>query len=118
MPLTNCPDCGHSISTAAVACPQCGYPMQAANPVSGGPKCYSCGTVATTRCQACGVMSCVRHLQSIYVPHGKGGANELRCESCYSSAQTLKTFLLVFFIIAVIIVFVFMSSKGLGPFGE
>lgn len=28
MPLSNCPECGHDISTAAVACPNCGKPLQ------------------------------------------------------------------------------------------
>ena len=27
MPLTKCPDCGESISTAAPMCPKCGRPM-------------------------------------------------------------------------------------------
>ena len=35
-------------------------------------------------------MSCAEHLQSIYVSHGRGGAYELRCASCYSSAQAWK----------------------------
>ena len=35
MPLVTCPDCGHQVSTAAVACPQCNRPIaaQAAPPV-------------------------------------------------------------------------------------
>jgi Predicted membrane protein len=28
MPLSNCPECGHDISTSAVACPNCGRPFQ------------------------------------------------------------------------------------------
>jgi len=28
MPLSNCPECGHDISTAAVACPNCGRPLE------------------------------------------------------------------------------------------
>jgi membrane protein YdbS with pleckstrin-like domain len=38
MPLVTCPDCGHQVSTAAVACPQCNRPIaaQAAMPVAGG----------------------------------------------------------------------------------
>ena len=35
-------------------------------------------------------MSCPRHLESVYVSHGQGGAYELRCDSCYSSAETWK----------------------------
>ena len=27
MPLINCPDCGKQVSTAAKACPSCGYPV-------------------------------------------------------------------------------------------
>ena len=52
-----------------------------------GPKCYACAVLATTRCQNCGALSCAVHLKPIYVPHGEGGANELRCASCYSSVQ-------------------------------
>ena len=92
MPLVNCPECSRQISTAADACPQCGYPMQARVPVPSGPQCYSCSAEATTRCQSCGTMSCVQHLQNIYVSHGRGGANELRCESCFSSAQSWQIF--------------------------
>jgi hypothetical protein len=36
-------------------------------------------------------LSCVRHLQSIYVSHGRGGAYELRCGSCYAEAQAWET---------------------------
>jgi hypothetical protein len=36
-------------------------------------------------------LSCAQHLQSIYVPHGQGGAYELRCQRCYSSAVRSKT---------------------------
>lgn len=28
MPLTECPDCGHQVSTSAAACPQCGHPFE------------------------------------------------------------------------------------------
>ncbi len=34
-------------------------------------------------------MSCVRHLQSIWVPQTRGVAYELRCTSCYSAARSL-----------------------------
>ncbi len=66
-------------------------PAPTATPVSvkakpGGSRCYRCSATATTRCQSCGALSCAEHLQSIYVPHGRGGAYELRCASCYSSA--------------------------------
>ncbi len=33
MSLINCPECGHEISTAAVACPGCGRPISAPSPV-------------------------------------------------------------------------------------
>lgn len=33
MSLLYCPECGHEISTAAVACPNCGRPLSAAKPV-------------------------------------------------------------------------------------
>jgi len=32
MPLTTCEDCGHELSTAATACPNCGSPTKPACP--------------------------------------------------------------------------------------
>ena len=90
MSLINCPACGRQISVEAEACPQCGHPNRAAAPT--GPPCYACSAQATTRCQSCGALSCAQHLQSIYVTHGRGGAYELRCQSCYSSAQAWRIF--------------------------
>jgi hypothetical protein len=99
MPLINCPACGHSISTEAEACPQCGHPNRKPAPKPSGlaegtspaaPTCYACSAPATTRCQSCGALSCAVHLHSIYVSHGQGGAYELRCDSCHSSAITWK----------------------------
>jgi len=29
MALIDCPECGHKVSTVAVACPECGYPVKA-----------------------------------------------------------------------------------------
>ena len=107
MPLTNCPECGRQVSTAAEACPQCGHPMRYAAPAPAGPKCYACSAAATTRCQSCGALSCAQHLQSIYVSHGKGGAYELRCESCYSSAVTWKIVGGIIFVIGLIIFAIF-----------
>lgn len=88
--LIDCPACGRQISPEAEACPQCGHPNRPAARLPAGPTCYACPTTATTRCQSCGVLSCATHLESIYVHHGKGGAYELRCENCYSSAMTWK----------------------------
>jgi len=108
--LTDCPECGHRVSTAAEACPQCGYPMRSAAPEPAPPRCYACQAAATTRCQCCGALSCARHLQSIYVPHGRGGAYELRCERCYSSARALKVVVGVLYVIVLIAVVMFMLA--------
>jgi hypothetical protein len=105
MPLINCPACGHSISVEAEACPNCGHPNRQATRAA-GPTCYACSAPATTRCQSCGALSCAEHLQSIYVPHGHGGAYELRCESCYSSAMSWKIFGWIFAAIVLIVVLV------------
>lgn len=104
MPLINCSACGNKISVEAEACPQCGHPNRIAEPGSAEPQCYSCSSTATTRCQSCGAFSCARHLQSIYVSHGRGGAYELRCEGCYSSAMTWKVLGGVIFVVVLIIV--------------
>ncbi len=32
MSLSNCPECGHDVSTSAVACPSCGRPLQVVTP--------------------------------------------------------------------------------------
>jgi hypothetical protein len=92
MALIPCPECGRQISTAAEACPQCGHPNRAIASKDFGLNCYRCSREATTRCQSCGALSCVQHLQSIYVSHGRGGAYELRCESCYASAAAWQVF--------------------------
>jgi hypothetical protein len=92
MPLINCSACGRQISTEAEACPQCGHPNRTSTRAPAGPRCYGCSAAATTRCQSCSAFSCARHLQSIFVSHGKGGAYELRCEGCYSSAQAWQVF--------------------------
>lgn len=114
MPLVNCPECGRQVSTAAEACPQCGHPMRnrAAAPAPAGPACYACSAAATTRCQSCGAMSCAPHLDSIYVSHGTSGAYELRCQSCYSSAQARQIFGWVVGAIGVIVVLVIWSQMG------
>ena len=88
MPLIDCPACNRQISTEAVACPQCGHPNHPKTPGSAAPPCYACTSPATTRCQSCNSLSCAVHLQSIYVQHGRGGAYELRCDSCYSSEES------------------------------
>lgn len=118
MPLTNCPECGRQVSTAAAACPQCGHPLQAAAPAAAGPPCYACSATATTRCQSCGAFSCARHLDSIYVSHGKGGGYELRCESCYSSAMIWKAVGIVLVVVVLVVMLVVMSGNRAGPFGR
>ena len=106
MPLINCPACGHAISTEAEACPECGHPNRPTT--REGPKCYACSAVATTRCQKCNKLSCAQHVKSIYVPHGEGGAYELRCDSCYATAQAWKTVgCVIFAIVAFIILMIF-----------
>ena len=113
MPLIDCPACGRAISTEAEACPQCGHPNRPAAPAaSAGPTCYACRAAATTRCQSCGTLSCALHLDSIYVSHGRGGAYELRCQSCYQSAQAWKVVGWVFGGIMLIVVLFFMSQMG------
>src|SRR3954453_2318893 len=110
MALIPCPECGRQISTEAESCPQCGYPNCTSMPASTGPRGFACPAPATTRCQSCGALSCAQHLQSIYVPHGRGGAYELRCESCYSSAMIWKVVGGVIFVIVAIFMLYMMSS--------
>jgi len=116
--LVNCPECGRRISTAADACPQCGHPTRgrAAAPRA-GPPCYACPAPATTRCQSCGALSCAQHVDPIFVSHGKGGANELRCSSCYRSAAAWA---IIFPIIAVVavVVWVTFAPQWFGPGGR
>lgn len=112
MPLISCPECGRQISTAAEACPQCGHPNRPATPAPSGPTCYACSAPATTRCQACGALSCALHLQNIYVSHGNGGAHELRCQSCYSSAQAWQVFGWVVVGIALAIFLIIIAQMG------
>lgn len=50
-----------------------------------------------------------RHLQSIYVNHGRGGAYELRCDWCYSSANTWKIFSWVAAAVLILVVIFLMA---------
>jgi len=90
MALIPCPECKREISSAAPACPHCGFPnpATAAPPVPAaptGPACYACAAPATTRCVKCGALSCAVHVQNIFVK-GDGGGNEIRCRTCFDSA--------------------------------
>jgi DNA-directed RNA polymerase subunit RPC12/RpoP len=38
MALIDCPECGHKVSTVAVACPECGYPVKARPATAKPPK--------------------------------------------------------------------------------
>jgi hypothetical protein len=109
MALINCPECGRQISTEAEACPQCGHPNRAAARAPTGPTCYACSVPATTRCQSCGALSCAQHLRSIYVTHGRGGAYELRCDSCYSSAAAWQVVGWIIFAIVLVVVAIFFA---------
>jgi uncharacterized membrane protein YvbJ len=110
MSLIPCPECGREISIAAEACPGCGHPNRVRPHAPTGPTCYSCSAAATTRCQSCGALSCAEHLQSIYVTHGRGGAYELRCQSCYESAKARQ--IVGWIIFAIILVFVAIIFFG------
>lgn len=110
MPLLPCPACGRQISTEAEACPQCGHPNKPTFQAVPGPTCYACSAMATTRCHCCGALSCAMHVQNIYVQHGRGGAFELRCQSCYSSAMVWKVIGGVLFVIVLIVVLMVMSG--------
>ena len=112
MSLINCKACSRQISSEAEFCPQCGHPNRKSSPPE-GPPCYACSTTATTRCQSCGKPSCVHHLQSIFVRHGNAGAYELRCESCYSSAQAYHALQWILVLIALIIFAVFIFGFAL-----
>jgi hypothetical protein len=111
MALVGCPECGRQVSTAAEACPQCGHPVRGRS-APAGPSCYACSAAATTRCQSCGALSCAQHLDSIYVHHGRGGAYELRCQSCYASAQTWKVVGWVFAALVLLVMLGMWTQMG------
>ena len=104
MSLIPCPECGREVSTKAEACPHCGCPIHPSTPAPTGPKCYACSATATTKCQRCNELSCAEHVESIYVSHGRGGAYELRCKSCYADALARKRFGRVFIVIVLLII--------------
>lgn len=103
MPLIDCPVCGHEISDEAEACPQCGHPNRFKRQTAPAAMCYLCGFPATTRCQQCNALSCVQHVRSMYVSHGRGGANELLCENCYAAAKRWDVVGLFFAVIVIAI---------------
>jgi hypothetical protein len=51
-------------------------------------------------------------LQSIYVQHGRGGAYELRCQSCYSAAVTWKIIGWVLAGVVLVIVLIILLQMG------
>jgi len=108
--LINCPACDRRISEEAEACPQCGHPNRRVERQPSGPRCYACSATATTRCQSCNALSCAEHLQSIFVSHGRGGAYELRCESCYSTAMGFKVFGWIVGGIILVVILIIMGS--------
>lgn len=110
MSLIPCPECGREISTNAEACPHCGNPMRPASHTPTGPRCYACSAAATTRCQRCNALSCAQHVKSIYVSHNKGGAYELRCDSCYSSAKFWNAVAAIVCIIVALFILVAIAS--------
>ena len=63
MGLTTCPDCQAQVSDVAPTCPKCGRPLK--DVPSGGPECYTCRRQATTKCQRCGALTCVTHLDPV-----------------------------------------------------
>jgi hypothetical protein len=111
MPLIDCSECGRQISTEAEFCPQCGHPNRPRSQAAAGPICYACSAPATTKCQACGALSCAQHLESIYVSHGRGGANELRCKDCYSSARVWQIVGIIIFVIFAIGLFCWWQAQ-------
>jgi hypothetical protein len=58
------------------------------------------------------VLSCPLHLESIYVSHGRGGAYELRCANCYSSAMAWKVFGFILGGVFLAIVLLFVLTGG------
>jgi hypothetical protein len=112
MSLINCKACGWQISSEAESCPQCGHPNRKTT-APPGPRCYACQATATTRCQSCEKVSCVQHLRSIFVRRGNGGAYELRCDSCYSSAQAYHAFLWIVVLIGLVIFAVIVFGVAL-----
>src|SRR5262245_47935131 len=114
--LIRCSVCAREISNEAESCPQCGHPSRATRRTATGSRCYSCPAPATTRCQSCGALSCAHHLQSIYVAHGKGGAFELRCQNCYSTAQWSNAIGCIVMAVGLIGLLIFMTIQGYWPF--
>ena len=110
MPLIQCSACGRQISTEADTCPQCGHPNRAA-PRAAGQPCYSCSAAATTRSSK-RVQAGRTPSRSIFVSHGRGGAYELRCDSCYSSAVTWKVVGWIFFAVVAIIILTMFVGIG------
>ena len=86
--LIDCPECGRQISTAAEACPGCGHPNRPTAVVPVGPTCHACSDTATTKCQNCGALSCVAHVESVSV--AVGGPYQLRCAECDTATRGWK----------------------------
>jgi hypothetical protein len=64
------------------------------------PSCHACAAPATTKCQRCGTLACVAHIDPIRV-HMR--SYELRCKKCYERADAdnagYRLLLVMFFVI-------------------
>ena len=112
MSLTSCSECHREISTEAESCPHCGYPRRG----TASLKCYACEAPATTRCQCCGALACVSHLESIFVAAGRGGGYELRCRTCYADAENARSLMnlyAIFFTVGALLFLLFCIGIGL-----
>jgi hypothetical protein len=103
MALVPCPECKREVSSAASACPHCGFPA------APRPACYACAAPATTRCVTCGELSCATHLNTIFVRDGESGANELRCRECFADAELLNRWGLVASVVVLVLFVVIVA---------
>ena len=105
-------------------CGQCFEELPSPSPATRGragpsqavPECYACSAQATTRCQSCGTPSCVLHLRHIFIDNHAtpgGGTNELRCESCYSSAMRWKVVTAVCLLAAAVAIAIYAAKTVL-----
>ncbi|WP_390844256.1 zinc ribbon domain-containing protein [Anatilimnocola floriformis] len=105
MPLIICPECAQKISTAAEACPHCGYPMRPASKGSAAT-CHACAQPATTRCHRCNQLSCIAHVWNVQFSGAHSTHIEHYCADCLKSHQDSQRGCLILFLVVFAIVVV------------
>jgi hypothetical protein len=107
MALLPCPECAQNVSTEALACPHCGYPIKAGVALSVAVpeiRCSICPRPATTRCQKCDSLSCAEHVFSTTIGNVDWSQKVFYCANCRRARGNAQAIVVVIGCLVVILV--------------